>query len=185
MEALLETPKDSSINELPLPSDTNYEERIELLQSRICSLEKCNEALRLRIEETLSDWQDVQCKLHENEISDILCDFIADFYHSDLLAYMRSNHEKLKLPFKPETWNEISMKLCEEAKSKQHDLRDACMKCADLTADEWDALYDFKRSRNVRVHPKRNKTVIRRVLRELPTGTLRTALTKMFKKMLR
>lgn len=171
--------------ELQLPSDELYRKKIDLLEARARALEGLNEALRNRLEQTLNDWREAQAKLQDIETSDILCDFIAEFYHSDLLNYMRQNYESLGLDSRPNSWAEISVKLCEEVRNNSKKTKLVCMQCAGLNEDEWNALYDFKRTRNIRVHPKRNRQVVRRVMKGLPNGLLKEALTKMFQKMVK
>lgn len=167
-------------NELRLPSDDGVQNRITLLETKVRTLESINEALRARLEQTLSDWKEAQNKLHDIETSDILCDFIAEFYHCDLLQHLRQQDNTNNA-----TWTEVSLLLAEEAKTNNRKLKKMCMQCADFSEAEWDALYEFKRSRNVRVHPKRNKFIVRRVLKGLAQGTLKSALTKMLTKMVK
>jgi hypothetical protein len=172
---MLELPSDKTIMQLKNEN--------ELLRARIQGLELRNQALQQRIAATINDWREVQNKLHSHEISDILCDFIAEYYHNDLLNYLRNKYDELHLEQVldrvPQTWNEISSKLVSPR------LKEICMQSAMFTEEEWDALYTFKRSRNIRVHPKRSKLVLRRIMRELPTGVLRSALAKMVQKMLK
>ena len=123
------------IQELALPSDDDVvrlrRENAEL-RARITLLEESNDALQRRMSQTMNDWRETQNKLHANEISDILCDFIAEFYHNDLLNYLRQNYENLEinkiLDSKPATWNEISTKLPTNTV-----LKEICMKSIDLT----------------------------------------------------
>lgn len=173
----------NTATELPLPSDEYVKNRILVLETKVRTLESINEALRIRLEQTLADWKEAQNKLQDIETSDILCDFIAEFYHCDLLCYLRQQDLGAKKP--PASWTELSLLLVEEAKTNAKTIKEKCMQCADLSEAEWDALYNFKRSRNVRVHPKRNKFVVRRVLRGLSQGTLKSALTKMLTKMVK
>lgn len=160
--------------DLQLPSD----KRLEELEARVKLLETRNEGLQRRLTDTLNDWRAAQNTLRANEVSDILCDFIAEFYHNELLVYLQKRKVAVK------SWNDISMALSDEARNGQHALKETCMRSADFTEDEWDSLYEFKKTRNVRVHPRRNKRIIARVMRELPSGLLRTALDKMFNRMM-
>ena len=172
---------------LVLPSDLPADLKAEndLLKAKLKGLEMRNEGLQRRITEILEDWRQLQNKVHMNEISDILCDFIAEFYHNELLNYIRANSETLGLQQKPNSWNEISVMLSEEARINPAvaTVKQACMKAGGFDDAEWNALYDFKRTRNVRVHPRRNKRIVQRVMRELPNGILRQALSKMFKRL--
>lgn len=162
---------------LQLPSDHSRDE-VHELQTRVAGLEMCNKALRRRLVELTNEWRKLDNEKHTNEISDILCDFIAEFYHNDLLNYVRQHHSN-----KVETWNDISVALNDEARTGNDTLKKVCMKACNFTEQEWDALYEFKRTRNVRVHPRRNSKVVQRVMRELPNGLLRQGLSKLFAKM--
>jgi hypothetical protein len=58
-------------------------------------------------------------------------------------------------------------------------MRDLCCESASFTPEQWTSLYDFKRTRNLRVHPKRTNQIIRRVVDEMPDSAIKSALEKM------
>lgn len=179
---------------LPLPSDTRDAELCEVLRleneqlrkqmevqtARIKGLELRNTALQRRVEEVLASWRQVQSKLHTHEVSDIITDYISEFYHNDILRFISKTGDDKKTY---SSWVQISEALAAEARRNQNTLKQRCMALAGMTEEEWDAVCLFKRARNCRTHPRRSRNIVQRVMKEIPSGTLKTALEKMFSAM--
>ena len=165
--------------ELELPSDRDLAMENKQLYDRVARLERINEALQLRMQQTIVDWKRQQDIIKMNEVSDILSDYLSAWYHSELLRYLKSDGGE----FVPVTWTDVATRLKDEAScvSGRQETRQRCMAMANMSEEEWDELYHFKKVRNMRVHPpRRNQAVIVRVMKELPPGCLKSALGKMF-----
>lgn len=168
--------------DLELPSErsiTDLRDENDHLRSKIKLLEQSNSCLQARLFETIRDWKILDNKLHMNEISDILSDFQAEWYHNELLRYLRVKAKENGESFIPESWTSVSNKLTEEARTNKCELKCRCMEFGSFTEEEFDYLYEFKRNRNSRVHPKRNKSTVQKIMRDLPPGILKTAFNKM------
>ena len=168
--------------DLELPSDhliSDLRDENDRLRDRIKLLEQNNTCLQTRLFETIRDWKALDNKLRMNEISDILSDFQAEWYHNELLRYLRTKAKENGDSFVPDSWTSVSNKLTDEARVNKNDLKSRCMEFGTFTEEEFDYLYEFKRNRNSRVHPKRNRSTIQKIMRDLPSGILKTAFNKM------
>lgn len=147
--------------------NTQLKRRIEIAEAQLQTSQR-------RLADMTVDWKKLKRRIKSDETSDIICDFIAEFYHNELLGYLKSRGLEVH------NWSDVSAKLSTEFRHNETLTRDLCCECACLTPEEWESLYDFKRTRNMRVHPKRNEAIVRRILREFPDGVLKMALQKMF-----
>lgn len=182
MDALFDAPV-----ELELPSDHRVQEleaeirdlraANDIQNARIKGLQMANEALQRRMADTVNQWKDIQAKLRAHEVSDIITDYISEWYHSDLLKFLAMTDSSFS------SWNAVSEQLTIEAREGRSDLKQKCMALAQMTPQEWDALCLFKKNRNLRVHPRRSKNVVQRIMKDIQPGTLKTALNKMFDSM--
>lgn len=162
--------------DLDLDSETTLLHKYAILEAKYIGLEATNALLRRRIAQTIEDCKQTNAKVRSHERSDILCDFIAEFYHVELLRYLKKAVGNQNL-----SWADVCAAL--NSVTDKDNIKMKCLEIGNFTEAEWQAVYEFKRTRNMRVHPRKNYNIITKIVRELPAGDLKTALAKMYKLM--
>jgi hypothetical protein len=132
-------------------------------------------ALQRRLALTVTEWKRLDRQVQSDLNADIICDFISMFYHHELTKFLKQRG------FKYRSWSEVSTELSAEFYLGDNALKEECCKIAGFTIEEWDALFDYKHTRNLRVHPRRSTAVVAHILNEMPANSLlKRALEKMF-----
>ena len=148
------------------------------MEAELAAVKKELEVCKRRLKMATNEWQRLDKQARNALNADIICDFISTFYHHELIVSLRAQGHKFR------TWSEISIALSREffeSNGTKTKLKDACCLAAGLTQTEWDEIYDFKKNRNIRVHPHRSRAIVRRVLADVADKTtLHSALEKMF-----
>lgn len=149
---------------------------LALADARYKGLETTNQLLRRRITNTINDCKLAHARLKLHEHSDVICDFISLYYNGKFMRLIQD-----AMPDNaPESWTDVCTILNRESASSSG-FRQMCLRLTGFTDDEWQALYEFKKERNTRVHPRRSMAIVNKLLKDLPHGHLKTALHKMFR----
>lgn len=106
----------------------------------------------------------------------IVSDWITQFYN---IHVMRSVKDAGLTTYK--TWNELSNALANEALRGSSILKQFCYQKSGLTEEEWDCIYEIKKARNQRCHPKRTWRDAELVVAGIEEQTHKKAVCKIVK----
>jgi len=111
--------------------------------------------------------------IRENHETDLICDWISQVYHVNLVKFMQS------IGFKCTNWSDISTAISEKQRHFGRLVKDICAEFCGITINEWDSIHVFKRKRNIRCHQRAKVDEVREILRNITPDAEIVALRKL------